>query len=182
MGQYLAIGLVIETKVDKEVLIKYKISKDELLESMIQKLHFAPELYDVVENEYFYMFNLKHSVFSEQLIPFLEKFYPVVYSDDEYKSTLEILKNKESTEWIEYSESRGRDEFRFDKYAECDFIRFPNTFMDIVKVSQKSIMLSIEGKILVESHHRQFNFFKFCIQQTFSEFSLAKALRVYITG
>jgi hypothetical protein len=43
-------------------------------------------------------------------------------------------------------------------------------------------MLSHEGKISTEVFGRQFNFFDYCIHETFSEFPIVKALRVYISG
>jgi len=34
----------------------------------------------------------------------------------------------------------------------------------------------------MEVYGRQFAFFQYCIQKAFADFSLAKALRVYISG
>ena len=67
-------------------------------------------------------------------------------------------------------------------YGEPYYLKFDKPFVPTTAIHFSTIMLSLEGKIFMEMSARQFNFFKYCIQQTFAEFSIAKAIQVYITG
>jgi hypothetical protein len=184
MGQYLAIGLVVECKTSKNDLLKYKITMDDLTAKMKNKLHFCPEIYDFSETDDDYIFKLKSNILESQLLPLLEKFYPLVYLDSNinYEDTLEMLRISDPSTWLELASEKSREEFQLDKYAHCDYLYFDKAFKPTAKIYYKVIMLSMEGKILMEVFGRQFSFFKYCIQESFFEFSLAKALRVYITG
>jgi hypothetical protein len=184
MGQVLAIGIVTQCGTSKKNLQKYDITKDELVAEMIAKKHFEPAIYDFSETEEYYLFNLKSSVIEAELIAFLEKFYPLVYLErgNKFIDTIKMLKNSEPSTWIELSSENSREEFQFDKYAEPDYLYFDKPFQPRARIFSKTIMLSLEGKIIMEEYGRQFNFFKYCMERTFPEFSIAKALRVYISG
>ncbi len=184
MGQFLAIGIITKRVVHKEVLLKYKISKEQLIDEMISQNNFEPSIYNISEDQECYFFNLKESVLHNELISFLEKMYPLVYPSDRelYEDFLEKLNNAEPTNWTALADERRYEVFQTDKYGMPDYVDFKMPFNPHVAVICNSILLSMEGKIVMEEYGRQFNFFKFCMQQTFPEFSIAKALRVYITG
>ncbi len=182
MGQFLSIGIVTKCIISKDNLHKHKISQDELIDKMKQNLHFEPTIYDLTDAAEVYIFNLKSAVLEEQLIPFLEKFYPLIGNYSDFKQTIDTLKKISPNEWLKYSEEKNSYDFQSDEYGECDYLYFNKPFNPRVNVSYEAIMLSAEGKIIMEEYGRQFKFFKYCMQSTFSEFSLAKALRVYITG
>jgi hypothetical protein len=181
MGQYLALGIVFTTKVDKSVLKKYGISKETMIDRMVQDFYFEPEIYNLADNDE-YVFNIKPELLSRELIPFLEKIFPLIDPDEDYTSTIEELRNADSSKLLEFAEHNHLNGFILDKYAERDFLSFNNTFGSVAVVSHIPIMLSFEGKILTECHYRHFRFFKYTIQQAFSEYSISKAMRVYITG
>ena len=184
MGQFLAIGLVSKCVTSKIDLQKYNICKDDLITTMKIKLHFCPEIYDFSETEEDYIFKLKSNILQSQLLPFLEKFYPLLYLDHntDYEVTLEMLKNSDPSTWLALASEKRREEFQWDKYAHCDYLYFDKPFNPKSKICYEVIMLSMEGKVLMEVYRRQFFFFKYCIQECFSEFSLAKSIHVYITG
>lgn len=128
---------------------------------------------------------LKDKVFQHQLIPLLEKLYPIIYNKSKYYDYKEILNKLKSTEpslFLALAKDKSYEEFQIDPYGEDDYLYFEKKFKPSVTLSYDSIMLSAEGKISMEVYGRQFNFFKYCITQTFGEFSLANAIRVYITG
>jgi hypothetical protein len=184
MGQFLAIGIVTEYVTSKINLQKYNITKNDLIAEMIIKLYFEPAIYDFSETDENYFFKLKSNVIENQLISFLEKFYPKVYlgRNQDFVNIIEILKNSEPSTWLKLSEEKSYEEFQLDVYGVPDYLYFNKPFKPHANIYSTSIMLSLEGKIIIEENGRQFNFIKFCIQETFSEFSIAKALRVYITG
>jgi len=180
MGQYLAIGLVTEINISKENVEDAKINTKQLQTEMINQLHFLPEIFNLTETDKYYKFKLKDEIFHSQLIPFLEKFYPKIYlKDSGYSTVIDELKNKPATEWLTWANDKPEEEFQFDSYGTRDYLEIKNKS---IKLNYNAIMLSMEGKILMEEYGRQFNFFKYCMIQTFAEFLLASALRVYITG
>lgn len=183
MGQFLAIGIVTKQIISKQELQKYKISLDELVSKMQNELHFNPEIYDFFEDEKDVKFILKNEVFVKELLPFLEKFYPMIYDNSKsYLETLKELKNTTSDKWLPFAEHKSCEQFQMDDYGAEDNLYFDKDFQPRVKILNKSILLSMEGKIMMESYGRQFIFFKLCMIEMFKEFRLGGALRVYITG
>ncbi len=183
MGQFLAIGLVTKQIIPKDQLEKGKISNEELILKMQKELHFNPVIFDFTENEKNIVFKLKKELFESELIPFLEKFYPLIYINNNlYLETLKELKNTTSDKWLPFAEHKSCEQFQMDDYGAEDNLYFDKDFQPRVKIFNKSILLSMEGKIMMESYGRQFNFFKLCMTEMFKEFRLAGALRVYITG
>jgi hypothetical protein len=185
MGQYLAIGLITKASVNKQEMTKGKVSEAELTDELKKSLHFNPNIFERSENNDYLVFTLRKDVLETQLIPLLEKLYPLIYAssqDRDYCEIIEKLKETEPAERLDLAESKYYIEFQKDKYGESDRLHFMKDFRPKIKVSYDCIMLSTEGKIMMEEYGRQFNFFKYCIAQTFKEFSLAGAIRVYITG
>ncbi len=183
MGQFLAIGLVTKQIISKDQLEKGKISNEELISKMQKELHFNPVIFDFTENEKDIVFKLKKELFESELIPFLEKFYPLIYiNNNSYLETLNELKSALSENWLPLAEDKSYEEFQIDNYGIEDNLCFDKAFKPRVTVYYESILLSMEGKIMMESYGRQFNFFKLCMTDMFKEFRLAGALRVYITG
>ena len=183
MGQFLAIGLITKQIIPKDQLEKGKISNEELISKMQKELHFNPVIFDFTENEKNIVFKLKKELFESELIPFLEKFYPLIYINNNlYLETLKELKNSKSENWLSLAEDKSCEEFQIDNYGIEDNLCFDKAFKPRVSVYYESILLSMEGKIMMESYGRQFNFLKLCMIEMFKEFRLAGALRVYITG
>jgi hypothetical protein len=183
VGQYLGIGIVTECAASKRELESGGISKEELIAKMETEFYFEPSIYDFSETENSILFTLKPEVFEKQLLPFLRDFYPFIYMDSKgYVETLNEIEKINSSEWLQLAGDKSCAEFQLDEYGEKYYLYFDKPFRPSVVISSSSILLSFEGKILMECYGKQFNFFKYCIQQTFTEYSLAKAIRVYITG
>lgn len=184
MGQIFTIGLATNCYISKEKATKLNLTKDEIFVEMEKQLYFEHEIFDFEEEDEYYKFRLKKSVFEGQLIPFLEKFYPLVYPKDKayYYTTLEMLKSTKPNLWMKEAEDAFAEEFQLDRYGEYKYLDFAKPPRSNIPVGFTSIMLSQEGKIMMEEFGRQFNFFQYCIQQTFHEFPIAKALIVNISG
>ncbi len=183
MGQFLAIGIVTRFFVKKSEADQVKLEISDLQDIMKQKFYYPPEIYhndSDEENHYFY---LKEEVFSSQLIGFLEKIYPKIYNDPDftnnYDKLLVKLKESPSTMWMELAESKSQFAFQYDDNGMWDIFRVNGSK---IRINYDIILLSMEGKILMEEYGRQFNFFKYTIMQAYKNFSLAGALRIYITG
>ncbi len=185
MGQYLAIGLVMEINFMKAEMKKYKLSPDDILTEMENSHNFKPEIYILKEEINNYKLELNQDVFEKELISFLEDFYPKLYLnniDSNYRKILEELKNNPADEWINIAKRKSFSEFQYDDCSERQIIHFKKPFLPKIYLYSNEIMLSFEGKIVMECNSNQFNFFRNCMISTFSKYKLANALRVYITG
>lgn len=187
MGQYLCTGIMMSHSVSKARLEKLDISKDKLVENMVKTLCFCPELYDLKENDEIISFDIKQSVIENQLIPLLEELYPRLYPEEEdkrysgYTDILEILKNTEPATWIDFACDNEYQSILLDDYPIDSFLKFGKGFNTHIPISHQALRLCSEGKTLMEVYGGQFNFFSYCIAQAFDSFSLAKAVRVYLS-
>ncbi len=178
MGQYLAIGLVTKIGV-KKTEVDNALNIEQMQEKMKQQLHYVPEIYVVSSDDDFYYFTLKDDIFHTQLIPFLKTIYPLLYDKPErYNNIIKELEKLPPSEWLQWAEEKTKEAFQFDEHGMWDYLR--NNHSQI-RVYYDSLLLSMEGKIVMEEFGRQFNFFKYTMMQTFRQFSLSGALRTYIT-
>ncbi|MBF0545990.1 MAG: hypothetical protein HQM08_16220 [Candidatus Riflebacteria bacterium] len=186
MGQYLSIGIVTELIVSKAEMQKGKISKEELLDQMEKFLYFPNNLYTANENDDMVVLKLKSDVFSAELIPFLEKFYKIMYRSKKENTVvigiLEKLKNSPPSDWMEIAKEKSFYYFQEDLYGRSENLTFEKEFQPRLNVQCDCIMLSMEGKTFMEVYGRQFHFFKYCMREAFQEFALSGALRVYLSG
>ena len=184
MSQYLAIGLSTSFNFSKKEMENHKILKEEVIENMQKKHQFDPSIYDEIEEESFYCFKLKPEILEEQLIPFLKELYPLLYPKDSsyYKETLENLEDMPPGQYLKFAEGKPYESYQKDPYGESDYMYFDKPLQPYITINYSSLMFSMEGKIVMETYGRQFNFFNHCLITSFPEFSLAKAMRVYLTG
>ena len=180
MGQFLAIGLVTKIGVNKSKTDKINLSLEQLQEQMQRDLHYVPDLYTASEEDGYYHFLLNEEIFHAELPPFLKTFYPLLYSKPAYyEYVLEKLADMSPSEWLQWAQGKPEEAFQFDEYGTRDYLSVGHTR---IPVSYDAVLLSMEGKIVMETFGRQFTFVKYAMMQTFRQFRLAGALRMYITG
>jgi hypothetical protein len=97
----------------------------------------------------------------------------------EILKSLKTLATMPPSEWLEWAESKPEEAFQLDENGACDYLRHGFTDIDVYT---DCLLLSMEGKISMETYGRQFRFFKYAMIQAFKSFPLAVALQVYITG
>jgi hypothetical protein len=180
MGQFLAIGLATKLYPRKTEVAKAQLSIEQLQNKMKEDLHFTPEIYVADETDNGISFTLKDDIFHGQLLPLLEVLYPLLYeSSYYYNNVLQTLQTLPHEEWTEWSKGKSESAFQLDEYGMTDRIEEGHTSIPIF---YESILLSMEGKILMEEYGKQFNFIKYTMKQAFKQFELSGALRIYITG
>ncbi len=180
MGQFLAIGLAIKISVAKRDVNKAQLNMEELQEVMRQEIHYIPEIYVVSADDDSYCFTLKKDILYDQLIPFLKSIYPLLYDDPVfYNSIISRLGETPPSGWLEWAAEKPGEAFQFEEYGTCDSVERNYTR---ISVCYDCLLLSMEGKIMMEVFGRQFKFFKYTMMQTFRQFAIAGALRTYITG
>ena len=180
MGQFLAIGLATRIGVAKAEINAAHLTFEQLQERMRQDVGYHSEIYTVSESDNGYFFALKDAVFQEQLLPLLETLYPLLYKNAEYyDGVLQTLHTLPPSAWMAWAEGKPAEAFQFDRYGVGDSIWEKQMR---IHLSYESLLLSMEGKVVMETYGRQFAFIKYTMEQAFRQFSLARALRIYITG
>ncbi len=183
MGQFLATGLALSLSISKKEMAKNKLELNTMIQSMESVLNFNAALYTPQERAENLVFELKPEILHRELIPFLDKFYPLLYRQNKYtdfQAVLEKLKSTPPEKWLELADMKKYEAFQVDIYGEPAYLSQP--FDRRIAVYYDSILLAGEGKIEMETYGQQFSFFAYCIAKTFPEFALASAVRVYITG
>nr|VFJ55161.1 MAG: hypothetical protein BECKFM1743C_GA0114222_101522 [Candidatus Kentron sp. FM]VFJ76543.1 MAG: hypothetical protein BECKFM1743A_GA0114220_109311 [Candidatus Kentron sp. FM]VFK09202.1 MAG: hypothetical protein BECKFM1743B_GA0114221_100983 [Candidatus Kentron sp. FM] len=180
MGQFLAIGLATRISANKAKADKAGLDREQLQEEMRKKFYYAPEIYVAIDQGEYYEFMLKDDILHAQLIPFLREIYPLLYDRPVYyRDIIEKLEKTPPAEWLLWAEGKPEEAFQIDEYGEQDYLEKNDSD---VYINYHSLLLSMEGKIFMETFGRQFNFFKYTMMRTFKQFSLSGALRIYITG
>jgi len=180
MGQFLAIGLVTKIRVNKAEVDKAQLTLEQLQGTMTHALHYIPEIYVVSEHGDVYNFLLNDDIFQTQLLPLLNTRSPLLYDHTaSYGNVLKELDTLSPSTWLQWAQGKSEAAFQFDTYGMWDDVEEHHSR---IRVSYECLLLSMEGKIVMEEFGRQFNFFKYTMMHTFRQFSLAGALRVYITG
>ena len=180
MGQFLAIGLVTKIGVEKKEVDKAQLNLEQLQKKMKEELHYIPKIHVASDSEDFYHFILKDDIFHAQLIPFLKEIYPLLYDNPiYYDNIINKLKTLPPSEWLQWAAGKPEEAFQSDEYGMRDYMEINHRKIFIY---YDCLLLSMEGKIMMEVFGRQFKFFKYTMMQTFKQFSLAGALRTYITG
>lgn len=179
MGQFLAIGLAIKLGASKTEVDKAQLDIKSLQSKMKHTLHYNPGLYNPSENDGFYEFTLKDNILHAQLIPFLKTIYPLLYEKSVYYDTIiKKLETTPSSDWLEWAKEKPGEAFQFNEYGMPDYIKHNHD----IRIHYDCLLLSMEGKIAMEVYGRQFLFLKYTMMQTFKQYHLAGALRIYITG
>lgn len=180
MGQFLAIGLSTKIGVKKSEADNAHMNIVQVQENMQHALHFQPEIYTPYEQDNWYYFLLKEEVFQAQLLPLLRALYPLLYTDAvDYTNVLQELEALPPSEWLQWAKRKPEEEFQYDECGMWDYLESNH---QTLHVYYEHLLLSMEGKIRMEVFGRQFTFLKYTMMQTFKQFSLAGALRMYITG
>jgi len=185
MGQFLSTGLICEMSVSRNKKEKGNISDSELISAMEKEMSLDMSLYVMKETDNDIIFTLNDEVMKNELIPFLEEFYPIVYKDeDEYKNLLQMLRENPSDEWLDIAYNEEESCFQLDEYGESEYIRFEDKdFRPSITINCDHIMLHISyGKISTEGIDDSLKLFKYCMVKAFKEHRIAKALRIYVTG
>lgn len=184
MGQYLAIGIVTRSSASKKEMLKAQVSTERLVGEMSRLNGFEPGLYDFSETDAGIFFQLKKEVLEPGLVPFLEALYPLLYPGEPemYEPVLKRLRETAPEQWLDFADRKSEEAFQFDEYGHGDYLRLERSFGQSIRVEHQGVMLSMEGKIMMETYGRQFSFFQRCAVSALAAHPLAKALRVYITG
>jgi len=182
MGQYLAVGIAKDISFKKEHLSSMELEIEPFLKLVNEQLYYDIGIYDLVEEDNYWVLNLKKEVLKEQLVPLLEKLYPVLYPKSNLEGLIAELVTKSYDELIEFADRKCEVEFQCDNYSAQDYITIDKPFAKRLSLNYSMISFAFEGKTFMETYGQMFRLFKYSIVNACKDLPLATALRMYITG
>lgn len=140
-------------------------------------------LFDFHEDEEGIYFSIKPDVLTKYLYALLKRFYAMRYSEGHDYDSEEALKAVEGCKDInEITALLKEKTFQtFQEGFHYDYVKATRTIGGML-VTVKSIILSVDGKIIMECYGELFRFFTRLILEKLGDIPLSKALRVYIDG
>lgn len=180
MGCFLAIGIATRMVADKERYARAFKGVEGLKAAMEQQFN-SSGIYQMIETESKVVLELKPEVAEKEWIDFIRAFYDIRYTDyEERDMILEELSQKDNLrDWYEIAACK-----KYEGYQAIDFYFYPlegsssfyhpYVFMDMV-------ILSLDGKIMMECYWSLFEFFTRIIREKLSNYRLADSLFMDIT-
>ena len=181
MGQYLTIGIATRIEADKERAERlFGNVKD--FKSAFEKEFNDSNIYQMRETDTAIVFDLKPDVAEPELMDFVRAFYELRYAKiRDCNDVLEALSKENTLQgWLNIADEKRFECFQTDEYVRYP-IESPNSFSDLY-VSVKQIILSIDGKIVMECYHDLFAFFTKLLQEKMACYHLSNSILVYISG
>jgi hypothetical protein len=127
---------------------------------------------------------LNPEIAQKELVDFLQAFYELRYNEHQRQRMACMPKIKERNtlrEWLELAAEKQYQGFQLDEYADC-YTPFPKGYKQVLSTDVEQIILSIDGKILMEYYYDLFSFFTKILRERLSAFQLANSLMVSIIG
>lgn len=185
MGQFLAIGLMLGVSVRKDYIRKHvneNRTEEYILNQMKDKLGLANFIR--IDHETYYEFELDRDLLNKELITFLKRFYSIryigkyKYESDYVISKLESLSTID--ERLEILNDRAYQSYQDDSKYEYFYV--DDDSWHNIPYNVREMVLSIDGKIMMECYDEVFDFFRRCIVSQLADMKLSSAIDVYISG
>lgn len=185
MGQYLTIGLVTKVSIDKERAMRMASATPEEVKDALQKSYNGSGIYELFEDEHAVCLKLKPEVANPEMAAFVEDFYQLRYGaeTDRWKEAMEEIRLRQTLpEWLELAEDKHLDMFQLDGFVWVATPYCREVWRHMLETSATQIILSLDGKILMECFGSMCGFFTRIIRERLSKYQLANGLLVSISG
>ena len=183
MGQFLSIGI----NHTYSVSLRDARNADKTLKEaseIICKLKAPEYLYDFkLEKDKGAVFTLKSEVIEEELIPFVRDLYNLYGGvDSEKNEILDKLKGvKTYQDLVDLANQKMFEHFQGTDFTQSYYIKLDGPFRRYLDYGHQSVLLCIEGKILMECYGHIFGLLRDLLAEKFSKYKLSKAFDVFIT-
>lgn len=180
MGRFLVIGIATRMVADKKRCEKAFKDVDGLKAAMEQQFN-SGGIYQMSETESKVILELKPEVAEKEWIDFIRAFYDIRYTDYvERDMVFEELSQKDNLkDWLEIAKRK-----KYEGYQAIDFYFYPLeglSFFYHPYVRMDMVILSLDGRIMMECYDDLFDFFTRLIREKLSNYRLADSLIVDIT-
>lgn len=183
MGQFLCIGIYTQIGASRKAVSSQYHNIDECRENIVKVEGLDEKLYDFHEDEEGISYTLKSNVLERDIVALTKRFYEMRYDfadkcdSDAALAALEQCHNSQVV-----MELAQRKSFQcFQAGFTYDYVYAPRSIGGML-VNIQSIVLSLDGKIIMECYGQLFRFFTRLIQEKLADIPLSKALHVYIDG
>jgi len=180
MGRFLVIGIATRMVADKNECEKAFKGVEGLKAAMENQFN-SSGIYQMSETESKIILELKPEVAEREWIDFIGAFYDIRYSDYvERDMVFEELSQKDNLkDWLEIAEGKEFEGYQATHFYYCP-MDSPSAFYDAY-VSMDVVILSLDGKIMMECYDSLFDFFTRLIREKLSNYRLADSLIIDIT-
>jgi len=175
MGAYLHIGFVAKATTE----LSDGLSREQLLKAIED--YYPEDTYDCAASDKELVLTLKPEVLKAELLPFVRQVYEDFHGDPErgwLKTALEFIqKSAGSPDWLEKAEAANLNSFSQYDYGLYDSFKIERKN---IRLYTTFISLGSEGKFLMEECGKTLGFMETCARQSYAEFRLGCAFRVFV--
>ena len=178
------IGIVTSISIDKErARGESREATPEVIKDVMQAQYNGSGIYELTEDEDCVRLDLKPEVAAHDWTGLIEDFYKLRYGSVEAApADMELIRSgRNLEEWIELSRKDSDEAYQYDTYGWIS-TPFHKGWARSLDTSMSMIVLSMDGKILMECFNDLFDFFTRIIREQLSKYRLAESLRVCISG
>ncbi len=182
MGTYIATGLIVKLEVDKSGL---KGFDKNFLENQFKKhSNLDMSLFNFIEDEADYCWEISPSILQAELLGFLDKFYKVYNHNsqsglEDSQEAIEALQQTDPDQWLDLARQKSLYRFQSNTYG-SEYYYFDD-IQNSIYVKTEHILLTMEGKISFEQFNQHQRLFALGIRNLFPDYRLSRALNVFFT-
>lgn len=181
MGCFLVIGIATEIVANKAEA-KKQFKGIENFKTAFEEKFNASGIYQMKETESRIILELKPDIMRKEWVEFIQAFYNIRYITDESDQQIAIeaiAEKNNAEEWYKLAEERC-----FESYQELPLYYYPMespSFWGDFHVGMDLIILSLDGKIIMECYNSLCEFFTRIIREKLTNYLLSDSLFVYIS-
>lgn len=181
MGCFLVIGIATEIVANKAEAEK-QFKGIENFKAAFEKKFNANGIYQMKETESRIVLELIPEIVEKEWVEFIQAFYGIRYAPDEsdHQFALEAISKENNVEaWYKLAEEKC-----LESYQELPLYYYPMespSFWGHFHVGMDFIILSLDGKIIMECYDSLFEFFTRIIREKLANYLLSDSLFVYIS-
>ena len=181
----MSIGIATKILIDKKRAKREAASATpERIREALESFYNKSGIYTVEETDDCVSLLLRPEVAEAEMIDMLQDFYAMRYLEkDEYITEMmgDLRSHTKWEEWMEIAVNKKYYFFQHDSYVVTS-IPYDGGWSDSLTTNIQQILLSADGKILMECWVDLFRFFTRLIRERLSRYKLADSLTVEITG
>ena len=179
MAQFLTIALKATIVINKKHISTNGIPSELALETVANEYDLS--LYEYSETEHFHLWKLKEEILAVEIVPFLDSVFKFYYNNEEesYQSIIGELKRRKNYDSLfKLAKEAEYDHFELDNKQNSQF--HLKKLARHLKVNFNFFQLFKSERLRMDNFDKVMEFLQNCMQKTFAEFQLSKALEIYI--
>ncbi len=179
MAQFIAVALKSTIVISKKILQANGLTAEIAIQTVEDNYDLS--LYEYSETDHFHLWKLKEEILSAEIVPFLDSVLTFYYDKDEssIKSLLGQVGRKKDHDSLMKITKDGEYE-----HCELDNMQYAQIHLKKqarhLKIDFNYIQLFKSERVRIDNFDKTMQFLENCMQKTFSEFQLSKALELYI--